>query len=668
MPLLLLAALLLAGASPTDGFAQTTAPDLARASIEDLLNIEITSASRKEQRLSDAPAAVYVITQDDIRRSGMTTVPDLLRLAPGIEVARVNSSEWAVSIRGFNNLVANKLLVLVDGRTIYNRAYTGVVWSSDEMVIDDIDRIEVIRGPGGAVWGANAVNGVINIITKSSAATQGAFVRAGGGTLDDRSVAARYGGTIAGATYRVYSQLSDHADSFLTPDARTGDHWHSVSSGGRLDWRRGTETYMLEGSYIDARTLPYSPSAVPNAPQQGSNVATGSDHTSLLGLWTHAYDGGASLHVQSFLNVNHQQIGVGATSDSEKIGDLDVVYTALVAKRHNLVGGGGYRYATDYIPPTAAFSLDPATSTGSIANIFAQDEIALSPQFSLTLGSKFEHDSLSGWDVQPTAKALWKIGPSGQRLWAATSRADRTPAPLDVAFRLRTPLPPAPDGTPLMLGIFGNPTYQDERLTDLEVGYGLSLGRQAVIELAGFKGHYDGLATLHALTPTFESTPAPAHVLVPLQFANGLDANTTGLEIDGRWNPFANVSLTGSYSYLRIVSHLTSEATGDEPASQSSEDLSPTDQWQVHASTPLGARAEISGSLFHVGRIDAQAIPAYTRADVRLAFTLTRQLSIVGIGQNMLQATHVEGTGASKGQTSTLIPRSASISLEWRPR
>ena len=645
-------------AVPSPGVAQIRVPDLAEMSIEDLLNIQITSAARKEQPASGVAAAIYVITQSDIRLSGLTTLPELFRLVPGMQVARITSSDWAVSIRGFNNNVSNKMLVLVDGRTIYNRAYTGVVWSADEMMIDDIERIEVIRGPGGAVWGANAVNGVINIITKSSAATQGAFVRVGTGTFDGQSIAARYGGAIGGATYRVSSQLLDHAESFITPGTRAGDHWRSVSSSGRLDWTDHAEAYMLEGSYIAARIR--TPQSI------GGVVPADTDHASALGRWTHTYGAGASLKLQSFFSLNHRQAATDPLPDSEKIADVDILYSRRIDARHHVVVGGGYRYASDEVNAIYFYSVDPSSSSGTISNAFAQDEIGLTRSLRLVVGSKFEHDSSSGWNVQPTGRVIWALGSSGQHLWAAASRAVRTPAPFDVGFLARLPLPPAPDGTPLVAGFFGNPAYRNERLMDVEAGHRISLGSQASLEIAAFKGRYDALASLHPLTPIVEATPAPPHVLVPLQFSNGLDASTRGIEVNGRWKPFGQVNLAGSYSYLRIVSHLD-PATGDLPAPQIADDFSPEHQWHLRASAPLGARGELSGLLTRVGRIDSLAIPAAIRADLRLEAALTRRLSVVAGGQNLLRSRHIEGA-SSPFIAATLIPRSGSISLVWKPR
>ncbi|HWW87512.1 MAG TPA: TonB-dependent receptor plug domain-containing protein, partial [Vicinamibacterales bacterium] len=232
----------------TDARSQTTQPDLARATLEELLNVEITSASRKEQRADQAPAAVYVITQDDIRRSGITVLPEVFRLVPGMQVAQINSSDWAISVRGFNDLWSNKLLVLVDGRSIFTREFSGVLWNAQDLMLEDIDRIEVIRGPGGTVWGANAVNGVINIITKSANDTKGALVRLGGGSYAGADAAVRYGGSFGNTAYRVYSQWSDHGQSESAPQVQANDAWNRLTNGFRTDWAQGGQAVTLEGN------------------------------------------------------------------------------------------------------------------------------------------------------------------------------------------------------------------------------------------------------------------------------------------------------------------------------------------------------------------------------------------------------------------------------------
>jgi iron complex outermembrane recepter protein len=325
-------AALLAGGRAVPVLAQTTT-DLALVSLEDLMNIEITSASRKEQRADAVPGAVYVISQDDIRRSGMTTVPELLRFVPGLQVAQINANKWAVSSRGFNGLFSNKLLVLVDGRSIYDPLNSGQFLETEDLVLEDIDRIEVVRGPGGAIWGANAVNGVINIMTKQAGDTQGASVRMSAGTLERVQGSVRYGGSIGSVLYRVFTQWSDHGDTFLA-DRQTpaGDSWSAFASGFRADWKANHSAFMFESNFsaarLDALWLKFGPPA-PGAPSTFGSSDT--QVVNVLGRWTHSWDSGSVLQVQSFFRQPPQvRAGDAAVAGEDQRPRRAVPYEGLV--------------------------------------------------------------------------------------------------------------------------------------------------------------------------------------------------------------------------------------------------------------------------------------------------------------------------------------------------
>jgi len=331
----------LRGAAHVD--AQT--PDLRLATLEELMKIEVTSASRREQPAEDVPAAVYVIGHDEIRRSGLTSIPELLRLAPGVHVAQINANKWAVSVRGFNGLYSNKLLVLVDGRSIYNPAFATVLWDTEDFLLEDIDRIEVIRGPGGAMWGADAVNGIINIITKSSSSTPGGFVQIGGGTLDAASAAVRYAGTFGGLHYRAFAQGSRHGDGIPQAGAvPASDRWHSVTSGIRADWSQGPNALMLQSSSTHGQQRPLwfnlDPAGIA-AGQLGTSDISTTHVAHVLGRWTHTRPSGESLQVQAYYDQGHREETIGVYQRSSW--DIDAQYHVTVGARHDLVAGGGYR-------------------------------------------------------------------------------------------------------------------------------------------------------------------------------------------------------------------------------------------------------------------------------------------------------------------------------------
>ena len=306
---------------------QSGLTDLRLATLEELMSIEVTSASRREQRVEDVPAAVYVIGRDEIRRSGMTSIPELLRLAPGVQVARINSNKWAVSVRGFNSLYSNKLLVMVDGRSIYNPAFSTVLWDTEDMVLEDIERIEVIRGPGGAMWGANAVNGVINIITRPSSDTTGGLVRVSAGSFETGSAAFRYGGPLGAASYRVFVQGSAQDDSLSAPGISANDDAHSVTTGLRTDWTRGRDTVMFQGSATTGRQKPLWFDVESATPEHGpvlSSLMSTTGVANLLGRWTRTNRQGSSFQVQAYFDSAHRQGAIGAYT--RRTWDIDAQY------------------------------------------------------------------------------------------------------------------------------------------------------------------------------------------------------------------------------------------------------------------------------------------------------------------------------------------------------
>jgi iron complex outermembrane recepter protein len=652
----LLPAALGAQATPQHG-------DLARLSLEDLLNVEITSVSRKEERAAGVAAAVHVITQDDIRRSGIRTLPELFRLVPGVQIAQVNASNWAISIRGFNDVYANKLLVLIDGRSIYNRTFSGVFWSAEDLVLDDIERIEVVRGPGGATWGANAVNGVINIVTKSARETQGALVRLGQGTFDGSQAVLRYGGTFGETAYRLYTQWSGRSASSVGSGDRADDAWDSLASGFRLD-QRGPTAVLLTGSFVRSESNPLwdTLSAVtPGAPKL-TGVRSTRQTGSVTGRIIRTFAADATLQLQSFFTYRefHEVSNVGR----ERTADVDVEYHVKPFARHDFVLGGGYRDAEDRNSGSFSVSLTPRTSQTAIANLFAQDEITLHERLRATLGSKFEHDTIAGLGIQPTARLAWDVVPGQQHVWAAVSRARRTPSIIDLGLRANYAAIDGPDGTPILFGALGSPAFRTEALVSTEAGYRLNMRSIFSVDASVFHGRYDRLKTSEPLEPRLELVPGPPHVFVATQFANLLNAETTGLEVAAQWTPARGWRLDGSYTGLRVDPQ-------PDPASRDAgaaafDGNSPSHQWQVRSTFWLGRRAEVSAALFHVGRIRSLDVPAYTRADLTGELKLRGGWLLAIAGRNLLQPRHVEYSSAAIGMAATEIPKNGSASLVWQ--
>jgi iron complex outermembrane recepter protein len=643
------------------GQAQTNPAILSQMSIEDLMNIEVTSASRKEQRATDVAAAIFVITQDDIRRSGMTTIPDVLRLAPGVQVAQINSNKWAVSVRGFNSLYSNKLLVLVDGRTVYTRLYSGVIWDAEGLMLDDIDRIEVIRGPGAALWGANAVNGVINILTKSAANTQGGLVRADAGRSGTQA-AVRYGGAIGSGHYRAYSQWTGRDESLIAAGTRADDRSRDLTTGFRADWTTPPGALLLEGAFtvgqaralwgnLDPETFAASPVSADPSESKGGHV---------LARWTHTRKSGATFQIQSFADVVRRQEPIA--DYSRHAFDIDSQFHTAIGARHDLVAGAGLRFIGEQLNGRVGSALTPPDDHSRLVTAFFQDEIALlGKRLAVTLGSQVQHDSYAGLGVQPSVRAMWS-GFSRQRIWAAASRALRTPSLVDRGILVAYPPTPTDAGLPLFLSVVGNPAAKTETLVDAEGGYRIEIAAAASIDVTAFTGRYQHLQTQEVSAPVVEFVPSP-RLVVATHFGNRLEATTRGLEISGHWTPLPAWRVDASYSAFRVAARL--DAGSQDPLSALTDGNAPRHQWQLGVTFTPGAHATVHFAAFHVGRLASAGVDAYTRGDITAEFRLMGRLSAMVIGQNMFQAAHAEFTGDNSLLQGTQVARSASVRLRW---
>jgi len=650
------ALLLVLASSPAQ--AQGQPPDLIQMSIEDLMRIDVTSVSRKEQRAADVAAAVFVITHDDIRRSGMTSIPDLLRLAPGVDVGQINANKWAVSVRGFNGMRANKLLVLVDGRSAYNRLFSGVLWDEQDVMFDDIERIEVIRGPGAAIWGANAVNGVINIITKTADSTQGGLVRVDGGSSGQQG-AVRYGGTLGSARYRVFSQWTGREPGLTAPGIRAGDSSQGVMAGFRADQATRPGALMVEGALTLGRTRALWQNL---NPQTSALSPISSEHSDaqgghLLGRLTHTRPGGATLQVQGFVDIANRQEPV-ADFDRQTFDAESQYHTSL--GRHDIVVGGGYRFISERLDGHPGLFMTPAANTATVATAFVQDELAFfGSRLAVTLGSQFQYDSDSGGGVQPTARVIWK-GLRQQRLWAAASRALRTPSLEDRGIHVD--LRRTTEGLPLIITILGNAEAKTEELVELEAGYRLELGTRASIDVVGFAGRYEHLRTFEQGAPVVAFVPAP-HVLIDTRIGNELAASTRGLEVAAAWAPVSFWRIDGSYSAFSITPRLSAGSL--DTAAGTTDGSAPGRKWHLRSEFSHGARARLNFSIFHSGPLVQSQVEGYTRADVNAEWRFTSQLSAMVIGQNLFDEAHAEFNGADALMTSTLVPRNVGVRLRW---
>lgn len=413
--------------TPLPGMTQQH--DLSQASLEDLMNIQVTSVSKKEQKLSKVGAAVFVINQGEIRRSGATNIPDLLRMVPGVDVAQIDASNWAISIRGFNDRYASKVLVLVDGRTVYSPDFGGVEWDEQDVPLEDIERIEVIRGPGGTVWGANAVNGVISITTKNAKATEGGLVTAGGGSQESAGGMAQYGGNLGtDGAYRIFGKYSSAGTSEFPNGSAAGDGWHMSHGGFRGDWTLSPEDSLtVEGDMLSTAGSETLTTLLSNALQSGErtlDVPNSVNSANVLSRWSHTLSNGSDISIQIYYDRDDRTLwGIRDILDTV---DLDVQHHVKLGARQDIVWGGGYRFTKDSSTPGYAITLLPLYPTDYLANVFFQDEIALGHAVALTIGSKVEHNTYTGFEYEPSAQLVWtatdrqtlgyrRLGPSARR-------------------------------------------------------------------------------------------------------------------------------------------------------------------------------------------------------------------------------------------------------------
>ena len=606
--------------------------------IDQLVNLTVTSVGKKEQSLASAPAAIYVLTQEDIHRSGVTSIPEALRLVPGLEVARVDGHNWAVSSRGFNDLFANKLLVLIDGRSVYTPLFSGVFWDVQDTVMENLDRIEVVRGPGGALWGANAVNGVINIISKSAKQTQGGLVSGGGGTEETAFGSMRYGGKLGENTwYRVFGKYSNRDNSALPNGDDANDRSQLASGGFRLDWepaapnRLTVQGGVYGGSMDQTYTFPaLTPPFVEEYPRtihvSGANV---------LGRWTHDFAEGNQLQVQGYFD--HTRRDAGFFAESRDTVDVDAQHRFSLGSRNELVWGLGYRLSSDHISKesfTLSFAQDRRSD--QLFSAFVQDEVTLvKDRLKLTLGSKFEHNDYTGAEVQPSVRLMWTPG-ERHSVWAAVSRAVRTPARVNHDFRLNTAV--IPGSPPTVVGIFGDSGFESEELVAYELGYRVRPHERLSLDLTAFYHDYDSVSTTEQGAPFFEVSPAPAHAVVPLRFANKGYGHSTGVELAATAQLADWWQLRAGYTFLDFRLRLDPDSTSGAPSSHAD----PRHQVFAHSSMNLPGRVRFDAMTRYVGGLSDFGIPAYVSLDLRLAWEPRKNIELSLVGQNLLDDRHPE--------------------------
>ncbi len=654
-------------ASTGYGAEDQNSPDrLKTLSLEELSQIEVVSPSKEPQKVIRVPMAIYVITSEDIRRSGVTSIPEALRLAPGVEVARIEGSKWSVGIRGFGSRLARSVLVLIDGRSVYTTFFAGTYWEVQDTVLDDIERIEIIRGPGGTIWGPNAVNGVINIITKHTRDTQGLLVTALAGNEDQGDLQVRYGGGNGkNLNYRVYGKGFTRGPEFHQ-DGRNYDDWRSAQGGFRVDWTRGeADRFMFEGDLyrqeagqrvdVIGYTPPFSQRVERNAGLSGGN---------LNARWLRTLKNGSDFQLQTYYDrTSRDEANFGEIRDTF---DVDFLMRNPIGERQRISWGAGARSSHGAAREvTSGLTFDPLIRTDYLLSAFIQDEVALLPdRLSLTLGTKVLRTNFASLEAEPSVRLMW-TPTSKQSVWAAFTRAVRTPSRVERDFYLSGYIGNAPDGTPFFARFNANRQFAPEQLNGYELGFRQLVRPNVYVDVATYYNHYHDLFSQDITgAPFLEPNPAPAHFLLPAQFGNGLLGSTKGFEIAPEWRPVEWWRLKGSYSYLdmAVAKAPGSQDVGSAPIVDGS---SPRHEGTVQSSFDLGKRLSVDLTFRSVSALPGLTIPGYSTGDVRIGWRFNRTLEISAAGRNLFQPWHVEF--ANDAGLPVGIRRAAYLRLVWTP-
>jgi len=625
-----------------------------KMSLDELMNQEVTSVAKQAQPLGQAPAAIQVVTGNEIRRSGASSIPEALRLADNLDVAQLSSSQWDISARGFNTSgFSDKLLVLMDGRSLYTPLLAGVIWNMQDYLLEDIDRIEVISGPGGTLWGANAMNGVINITSKNARDTQGLYTEAGGGNWLEDFVGVRYGGTLAtNVYYRVYGKYFDRGAEVYADGTSAHDSWNRGQGGFRIDTDgAANDQFTLQGDIFGGNNN--STPGGEGTPNANGNNGGGN----ILGRWTHTYSDDSDMSLQLYYDRNQLEapfqsagaIPAGILTDDLDTYDLDFQNRFPLGTWNKIVWGFGYRFTHDVVQDAPLVAFLPNTLNQNLYSTFVQDEIKLRENVFLTFGSKLEHNDYTGFEYEPSARIQWNVT-DRQMLWGAVSRAVRTPSRYD-----RDLSQPSPAyGTFLT----GNSSFESETLIAYELGYRAQMSKTFSGSLSAFYNDYDNLRSLSA-TPT---------TIVPLFWGNNLEGHTWGFELSADYKILDWWRLHVGYDFLKENIHVKpGQADFDNALGETAD---PQNQVFLRSSMDLPWRTELDTSFRWIDTIHnnngavAGTVPAYAEMDVRLAWHATKNLEISIVGQNLLHNQHAEA--GFPGSSQEQIVRSIFGKIAWR--
>jgi len=662
---LLVAATFVGWHTPVSG-ADSAVRSVADLSLEELMNIQVVSGSKKLQRIADSASAVFVITAEDIRRSGVTSIPEALRMAPGVEVARFGSNKWSVSIRGFNGRFANKLLVLMDGRTLYTPLFAGVQWELHDTVLEDIERIEVIRGPGAALWGANAVNGIINIITRHAKNTQGGLLSGGAGTTERAFGVARFGGSIGeDGAYRVYAK-GFARDRFPDATGQEGrDDWNAGSVGFRMDRALGAgDDLLVQGQAFSGRVGERLVSGQLLPPFQGvEDIDQRNKGANLLVRWEGGGRTSSATTLQGF--VDHAEYHLGALVDKRQTLDLELQRRTPWGAAHDLVFGLGYRFSRDDIASIEAIAFAPDKRSTHLWSVFAQDEVTLVPErVRLTLGARLEHNSYTGREIQPSARLLWTPSAT-QSVWGSAARAVRTPSRAEADGRIRhevlPPLTPTnPTPLPVELALTGDRDFDSERLHAFEIGYRNQITPRMSVDMTLFHNRYEGIRSFSMGVPQPRLLATPPHIVIPVPIGNAGSGRVRGVEVSAEVRPTDGWRLSG------FLARQWLDFSGTSGQDTQLEGSSPRHTFSLRSTMSLSRSVEFDLWLRHVDSLPAFSIPSYASVDARLGWKINRNLDVALIGQNLLDSRHPEFVSDFIGTATYQVPRGVYVKVDWK--
>ncbi len=629
---------------------------LADLDLEQLARVKITSVSRAPESVGQAMAAVFVISQEDIRRAGVTSLPEALRLAPGLQVERLGAQNWSITSRGFADFTTNKLLVLIDGRAVYSPLFAGVFWDSQLLPLDDVERIEVILGPGGVLWGSNAVNGVINVITRAATSTTGGLLAVRAGTEQHINTSARYGVPLGGSgALRVYGNYLDREPIELADGSDAEDAWQSGSGGFRMDLDAGPRSHFtVQGDAYRASSEQTVREALPDPPF--ARMVTGPVDLSgfnVLGRWSRQTGEASDIQLQVYFDraIRDQQPSVGRTAVN--IGDIELQHRFKVGRRHSIVWGAGYRIGDGGLDGTFTTALDPAQRTTHLGMAYLRDDIELVPErVALSVGSKVEWNSYTGIELQPGVRLRWTPG-SGHTFWGALSSPVRSPSRLDTDIRfIAGGFATSP---PTYLEVRGNPDFESERLVEAELGYRGELSPRVSLDLSGYYGWYD---RLRSLTPG-AAFAEDGHVVQPVTITNFGTGHSAGGTAAIIWRPATRMQVRASYTFLDMADTLDAEAAAGTTTNVNP-GLSPEHQagLSFYASLPAGVSVTLTGR--YTSPLRNPRVGPYAEADARLGWSPSSRLTIAMVGRDLLQRRHAEFAGGH------YLPRRAELQATWR--